>query len=197
MGKGRGDDSKGSFEEITTVSNRSEVADPIVEKLKSLKITTPILTSPPTESSLTDILVRKPSSSSVPASPERESRRSRSPLISAAAVDICSRRRSLPRISQIFVRFSSLFRDLRNPRGTKQEPDLRKQIREQIGERSCTGQNFRSRFPVNFAAAPPASPSSATVTSPATLLSLRGHRRAFTAQLLFTVKKKKKKNKIC
>uniref|UniRef100_A0A2N9H422 Uncharacterized protein n=1 Tax=Fagus sylvatica TaxID=28930 RepID=A0A2N9H422_FAGSY len=59
--------SQGEADEITTVSNRSEVADPILEKLKSLKITTPILTSPPTESSLTDILVRKPSSSSVPA----------------------------------------------------------------------------------------------------------------------------------
>lgn len=50
-------------DEITTVTERSEVADPIVERLKSLKISTPILTSPPTESSLTDILVRKPSSS--------------------------------------------------------------------------------------------------------------------------------------
>ncbi|BBH08006.1 hypothetical protein Prudu_020083 [Prunus dulcis] len=52
-------------DEITTVSERSEVADPVLEKLKSLKISTPILTSPPAEGSLTDILVRKPSSSSV------------------------------------------------------------------------------------------------------------------------------------
>ncbi|XP_073065486.1 uncharacterized protein [Primulina eburnea] len=52
-------------DEITTVSERTEVRDPILEKLESLKITAPILTSaPPGESSLTDILVRKPSSSS-------------------------------------------------------------------------------------------------------------------------------------
>ncbi|XP_073147450.1 uncharacterized protein [Henckelia pumila] len=51
-------------DEITTVSERTEVGDPILEKLKSLKITAPILTSAPGESSLTDILVRKPSSSS-------------------------------------------------------------------------------------------------------------------------------------
>lgn len=53
-------------DEITTVSERSEGVDPILERLKSLKITTPILTSPPAESSLTDILVRKPTSSSLP-----------------------------------------------------------------------------------------------------------------------------------
>ncbi|XP_048444705.1 uncharacterized protein LOC103966718 isoform X1 [Pyrus x bretschneideri] len=53
-------------EEITTVSERSETADPVLEKLKSLKISTPLLISPPAEGSLTDILVRKPSSSSVP-----------------------------------------------------------------------------------------------------------------------------------
>ncbi|KAK4585256.1 hypothetical protein RGQ29_022781 [Quercus rubra] len=58
--------SQGPVDEITTVSDRSEVADPILERLKTLK-TTPILTSPPAESSLTDILVRKPSSSSAPA----------------------------------------------------------------------------------------------------------------------------------
>lgn len=52
-------------DEITTVSERSEDVDPLLECLKSLKIATPILTSLPTESSLTDILVRKPSSSSV------------------------------------------------------------------------------------------------------------------------------------
>ncbi|KAG6600576.1 hypothetical protein SDJN03_05809, partial [Cucurbita argyrosperma subsp. sororia] len=49
---------------ISTVSERSEAVDPILERLKSLKITTPILQSPPTEGSLTDILVRKPPSSS-------------------------------------------------------------------------------------------------------------------------------------
>ncbi|KAL5557582.1 hypothetical protein UlMin_039818 [Ulmus minor] len=53
-------------DEITTVSERSELADPILEKLKSLKISAPILTSPPAEGSLTDILVRKASSSSAP-----------------------------------------------------------------------------------------------------------------------------------
>ncbi|KAL6227050.1 PREDICTED: uncharacterized protein LOC101303642 [Fragaria vesca subsp. vesca] len=53
-------------DEITTVSERSEVADPILERLKSLRISTPLLTSPPSEGSLTDILVRKPSSSSDP-----------------------------------------------------------------------------------------------------------------------------------
>ncbi|KAK2990697.1 hypothetical protein RJ640_001797, partial [Escallonia rubra] len=52
-------------EEITTVSERSESVDPIIERLRSLKIATPILTLPPPgESSLTDILVRKASSSS-------------------------------------------------------------------------------------------------------------------------------------
>ncbi|KAF5735966.1 hypothetical protein HS088_TW14G00096 [Tripterygium wilfordii] len=54
-------------DEITTVSERMEVVDPILERLKSLKMTTPILTSPPAEGSLTDILVRKPSASSAPA----------------------------------------------------------------------------------------------------------------------------------
>ncbi|CAJ1930378.1 unnamed protein product [Sphenostylis stenocarpa] len=52
---------------ITTITERSEASDPILERLKSLKITPPILTSPPTEGTLTDILVRKPSSSSVSA----------------------------------------------------------------------------------------------------------------------------------
>ncbi|KAJ1408811.1 hypothetical protein SESBI_23223 [Sesbania bispinosa] len=51
-------------DKITIVSERSEASDPILERLKSLKITPPILTSPPTEGTLTDILVRKPSSSS-------------------------------------------------------------------------------------------------------------------------------------
>ncbi|XP_021274677.1 uncharacterized protein LOC110409601 [Herrania umbratica] len=54
-------------DQITTISQRSETVDPILEKLKSLKITSPILTTPPTEGSLTDILVRKPSSSSAQA----------------------------------------------------------------------------------------------------------------------------------
>uniref|UniRef100_A0A5B7BUG4 Uncharacterized protein n=1 Tax=Davidia involucrata TaxID=16924 RepID=A0A5B7BUG4_DAVIN len=51
-------------DEITTVSERPEGVDPLLERLRSLKIATPILRSPPAESSLTDILVRKPSSSS-------------------------------------------------------------------------------------------------------------------------------------
>ncbi|GAV74357.1 hypothetical protein CFOL_v3_17837 [Cephalotus follicularis] len=54
-------------DEITTISQRLEDVDPILERLKSLKISSPILTSPPTEGSLTDILVRKSSSSSAPA----------------------------------------------------------------------------------------------------------------------------------
>ncbi|KAI3767924.1 hypothetical protein L2E82_18353 [Cichorium intybus] len=49
---------------ITTVSQRSESSDPVLEKLNSLQIATPILPSKPTESSLTDILVNKPSTSS-------------------------------------------------------------------------------------------------------------------------------------
>ncbi|XP_030532608.2 LOW QUALITY PROTEIN: uncharacterized protein LOC115742457 [Rhodamnia argentea] len=53
-------------DEITTVSERLEGVDPVLEKLKSLKIAPPILTSPLSESSLTDILVRKPPSSSAP-----------------------------------------------------------------------------------------------------------------------------------
>ncbi|KAJ6420210.1 hypothetical protein OIU84_030174 [Salix udensis] len=56
------------IDEITTVTERSEALDPVLEKLKSLKITRPILTSPlKEEGSLTDILVRKASSSSAPA----------------------------------------------------------------------------------------------------------------------------------
>lgn len=49
---------------ITTVSERLEDLDPVLEKLRSLKIATPILTSASTESSLPDILIRKPSTSS-------------------------------------------------------------------------------------------------------------------------------------
>uniref|UniRef100_A0A7N0TEA9 BLOC-1-related complex subunit 5 n=1 Tax=Kalanchoe fedtschenkoi TaxID=63787 RepID=A0A7N0TEA9_KALFE len=55
-----------AVDEITTISERSKEIDPVLQKLKSLKITTPILTSPPLESSLTDLLVRKPSSSPAP-----------------------------------------------------------------------------------------------------------------------------------
>ncbi|KAK9678769.1 hypothetical protein RND81_11G232100 [Saponaria officinalis] len=51
-------------DQITTVSERIEDVDPILERLKSLQIATPILTAPPSESSLTDLLVRKPASSS-------------------------------------------------------------------------------------------------------------------------------------
>ncbi|KAL5752522.1 hypothetical protein ACOSQ2_023029 [Xanthoceras sorbifolium] len=59
--------SQTQVDEITTVSKKSEGVDPILDKLKSLKITSPILTSPPpTEGSLTDILVRRSSSSSAP-----------------------------------------------------------------------------------------------------------------------------------
>ncbi|RWR79187.1 hypothetical protein CKAN_00775000 [Cinnamomum micranthum f. kanehirae] len=53
------------IDEITTVSERTESVDPILEKLRSLKITTPILKSLPEDNSLTDILVRKPASPSV------------------------------------------------------------------------------------------------------------------------------------
>ncbi|WCJ32591.1 hypothetical protein M5689_014005 [Euphorbia peplus] len=57
--------SQGPADQITTVSERLHSADPILEKLKSLQISKPILTSaPPEESSLTDILVRKRTSSS-------------------------------------------------------------------------------------------------------------------------------------
>ncbi|KAB5556810.1 hypothetical protein DKX38_007719 [Salix brachista] len=55
-------------DEITTVNERSEAVDPILETLKSLKITRPILISPrKEEGSLTDILVKKSSASSAPA----------------------------------------------------------------------------------------------------------------------------------
>ncbi|KAG5623357.1 hypothetical protein H5410_008575 [Solanum commersonii] len=60
--------SQGPIDEITTVSERVEGVDPILERLKSLKIAAPILKSPPAESSLTDILVRKASSTSNKAS---------------------------------------------------------------------------------------------------------------------------------
>ncbi|CAN1122170.1 hypothetical protein LINPERHAP1_LOCUS6530 [Linum perenne] len=53
-------------DEITTVSERTESVDLLSERLKSLKISKPLLTSSPKEGSLTDILVRKPSSSTTP-----------------------------------------------------------------------------------------------------------------------------------
>ncbi|KAI3813601.1 hypothetical protein L1987_18329 [Smallanthus sonchifolius] len=56
--------SQKSDDGITTVSERLEHVDPVLEKLRSLKIVSPISTSASTESSLTDILVRKPSTSS-------------------------------------------------------------------------------------------------------------------------------------
>ncbi|KAK6150703.1 hypothetical protein DH2020_015635 [Rehmannia glutinosa] len=49
---------------ITTVSERTQGVDPVLQRLQSLQITKPILTSAPAESTLTDILVRKPFSSS-------------------------------------------------------------------------------------------------------------------------------------
>ncbi|KAF6136143.1 hypothetical protein GIB67_030191 [Kingdonia uniflora] len=60
-------DSSQPVDQITTISERIEGVDPILQRLNSLKITKPILTSPPpTEASLTDILLLKPSSSSIP-----------------------------------------------------------------------------------------------------------------------------------
>ncbi|KAK8944395.1 hypothetical protein KSP39_PZI007828 [Platanthera zijinensis] len=54
-----------SIDEITTVSERVEGTDPILERIKTLKIAKPLLISPPpSESSLSDILIRKPSTSS-------------------------------------------------------------------------------------------------------------------------------------
>ncbi|KAL0449757.1 UNVERIFIED_CONTAM: hypothetical protein Slati_1532100 [Sesamum latifolium] len=49
---------------ITTVSERTQGLEPILQRLQSLEITKPLLTSAPAESSLTDILVRRTSSSS-------------------------------------------------------------------------------------------------------------------------------------
>ncbi|KAL0379161.1 UNVERIFIED_CONTAM: hypothetical protein Sradi_3221600 [Sesamum radiatum] len=49
---------------ITTVSERAQGLEPILQRLQSLEITKPLLTSAPAESSLTDILVRRTSSSS-------------------------------------------------------------------------------------------------------------------------------------
>ncbi|RAL39095.1 unnamed protein product [Cuscuta campestris] len=56
--------SQRSGDEITTVSERVKGADPILERLRSLQISSPILTAPPQETSLTDILVRKTPSAS-------------------------------------------------------------------------------------------------------------------------------------
>nr|DAD40457.1 TPA_asm: hypothetical protein HUJ06_014780 [Nelumbo nucifera] len=53
-------------DKITIVSERVEDVDPLFERLKSLKIATPILTSSPVKNSLTDIIMWKSSSSSVP-----------------------------------------------------------------------------------------------------------------------------------
>ncbi|KAL5706553.1 hypothetical protein ACHQM5_024706 [Ranunculus cassubicifolius] len=59
------------IDEITTVSERREGVDPLLQRFNTLKIATPILTSPssnPTQGSLTDILLKKQrSSSSFPA----------------------------------------------------------------------------------------------------------------------------------
>nr|KAJ0210677.1 hypothetical protein LSAT_V11C400172250 [Lactuca sativa] len=49
---------------ITTVCERLESVDPVLEKLNSLQIATSILTSEPSKSSLTDVLVNRPSTSS-------------------------------------------------------------------------------------------------------------------------------------
>ncbi|KAL6993450.1 hypothetical protein U1Q18_011568 [Sarracenia purpurea var. burkii] len=57
-------------DEITTVSERLEGVDPLLERLRSLKIATPILTAPPLETSLTDVLVRKSSSTSASVNPK-------------------------------------------------------------------------------------------------------------------------------
>ncbi|KAL0721707.1 hypothetical protein Bca4012_036306 [Brassica carinata] len=55
----------GGGDVITTISQRSEKVDPILDNLKSLTVSRPILKSvPPRESSLTDILVRKALSTS-------------------------------------------------------------------------------------------------------------------------------------
>ncbi|KAL6498040.1 hypothetical protein OROGR_028437 [Orobanche gracilis] len=49
---------------ITTVSEHTQGIDPILQRLRSLQITMPTLTSAPEESTLTDILVPKSASSS-------------------------------------------------------------------------------------------------------------------------------------
>ncbi|MBA0655538.1 hypothetical protein Goklo_008012, partial [Gossypium klotzschianum] len=61
-----------STDQISTISQRSETVDPVLEKLKSLSITSPILTTPPADGSLTDILVRRPSSSSSQGGPQEK-----------------------------------------------------------------------------------------------------------------------------
>ncbi|KAH7664818.1 hypothetical protein IHE45_14G144600 [Dioscorea alata] len=53
------------IDEITTISERIEGVDPIVQRVQALRIAEPLLKSPlESETSLTDILVRKPTSSS-------------------------------------------------------------------------------------------------------------------------------------
>lgn len=60
-----GQENRGGGDVITTISQRSEKVDPILDNLKSLTVSRPILKSAaPRESSLTDILVRKALSSS-------------------------------------------------------------------------------------------------------------------------------------
>ncbi|KAF9618901.1 hypothetical protein IFM89_002896 [Coptis chinensis] len=57
----------GHHDVITTVNERkTEGVDPLLERFNSLKITTPILTSSPTEGTLTDILIKKPPPPSIP-----------------------------------------------------------------------------------------------------------------------------------
>ncbi|KAM0946637.1 hypothetical protein DsansV1_C08g0077641 [Dioscorea sansibarensis] len=53
------------IDEITTISERIEGIDPILQRVQALRIAEPLLKSPlEPETSLTDILVRKPTSSS-------------------------------------------------------------------------------------------------------------------------------------
>ncbi|KAL8123687.1 uncharacterized protein LOC141717781 isoform X2 [Apium graveolens] len=61
-----------SDDDITTISERSESIDPVLERLRSLQIANPILESLPAERSLTDILVRKPLLSSNSSTVDRQ-----------------------------------------------------------------------------------------------------------------------------
>ncbi|XP_077220906.1 uncharacterized protein LOC143854698 [Tasmannia lanceolata] len=55
------------IDEITTVvAEKTDGVDPIIERLRAIKIATPVLKSLPSDNSLTDILVRKQPSSSTP-----------------------------------------------------------------------------------------------------------------------------------
>ncbi|CAN8264047.1 unnamed protein product [Cochlearia groenlandica] len=66
-----GSQGNGGGDVITTISHRSEIGeDPLLETLKSLSLSRPILKSAPTESSLTDILVRKALSTSYTVDPQ-------------------------------------------------------------------------------------------------------------------------------